>query len=86
MIIITALASAALIALAMMMTPRTRTTPDTSGQDGFTTPDPDGSSFEAENAGAETAGAESTAGSQTASDAEVADQHTSGTAGKQTNE
>ena len=85
-IIITALASAALIALAMMMTPRTRTTPDTSGQDGFTTPDPDGSSFEAENAGAETAGAESTAGSQTASDAEVADQHTSGTAGKQTNE
>ena len=84
--IITALASAALIALAMMMTTRTRTTTDASGQDGFTTPDSDGSSFEAENAGAETAGAESAAGSQTASGAEVTDQHTSGTAGKQTNE
>ena len=76
----------ALIALAMMMTTRTRTTTDASGQDGFTTPDSDGSSFEAENAGAETAGAESAAGSQTASGAEVTDQHTSGTAGKQTNE
>ena len=86
MTIITALASAALIALAMMMTTRTRTTPDTSGQDGFTTADPDGSSFEAENAGARTAGAESAAASRTASGAEVTDQHISGTAGKQTNE
>lgn len=79
--IITALASAALIALAMMMTTRTRTTSDTSGQDGFTTADADGSSFEVE-----AAGAESAAASQTASGAEVAGQHTSGTASKQTNE
>lgn len=84
--IITALASAALIALAMMMATRTRTTPDTSGQDGFTTADADGSSFEAETEGTESESAESAAVSQAASGAEVTDQHTSGTAGKQTNE
>ncbi|WP_296103370.1 hypothetical protein [uncultured Corynebacterium sp.] len=103
--IITALASVALIALAMMMTTRTRTTPNTSGQDGFTAPDPDGSSFKAETPDAEssmsaqnpagaknaadaeiTAGAETTAGSRTVSGAEVANQKTSGTSGKQTNE
>ena len=91
--IITALASAALIALAMMMTTRTRTTTDASEQDGFTTPDSDGSAFEAEASGAESAAntktvaaTEATAGSQTASDADAAGQHTSGTTGKQTNE
>lgn len=84
--IITALASAALIALAMMMATRTRTTPDTSGQDGFTTADADASSFEAETEGTESESAESAAVSQAASGAEVTDQHTSGTAGKQTNE
>lgn len=90
--IITALASAALIALAMMMTTRTRSTTDASAQDGFTTPDSDASSFGAQNPDAETtmstqnaAGAETAAASQAATSAEAANQPTA-PAGKQTNE
>lgn len=85
--IIIALASVALIALAMMMTTRTRSTTDASARDGFATPDPEGSSFGADNAGSASAtDAQSATGSQTATGAEVADQQTTGTAGKQANE